>query len=178
MRPVCVFVLAISALLLGPALGGDRAASFTQLARLSPVTAQALLYDAAYECGMFDGKFSCRYVPGGPLRGKSAPTGHVEKPRDSSGDSSGGDGALAPADPAGASGACRNGMVGTPPNCRCPNNSELLGGNCVRYTASTCSNGLASDALPQACRGVEEKLSCKLRDDGLKDCCCVTYDKF
>ena len=69
-------------------------------------------------------------------------------------------------------------MVGTPPNCRCPPNSELLGGNCVHYTASACSNGLAADALPQSCRGVEEKLSCTLRQDGLKNCCCVTYDKF
>jgi hypothetical protein len=69
-------------------------------------------------------------------------------------------------------------MVGTPPDCRCPPSSELLGGNCVRYTASACSNGLAADALPQACRGVEEKLSCTMRNDGLKDCCCVTYDKF
>ena len=74
--------------------------------------------------------------------------------------------------------ACQNGMVGTPPNCRCPPNSELLGGNCVHYTASACSSGLASDAMPQACRGVEEKLSCALRQDGLKDCCCVIYDKF
>ena len=32
--------------------------------------------------------------------------------------------------------------------------------------------------LPQACRGVEEKLSCKMRPDGFKDCCCVMYDKF
>ena len=47
----------------------------------------------------------------------------------------------------------QNGMIGTPPNCRCPPNSELLGGNCVRYTASTCSNALAADALPQACAG-------------------------
>ena len=69
-------------------------------------------------------------------------------------------------------------MVGTPPNCRCPENSELLGGNCVHYTASACSKGLASDALPQACQGVEEKLSCTMRQDGMKDCCCVTYDKF
>jgi hypothetical protein len=74
--------------------------------------------------------------------------------------------------------ACQNGMVGTPPNCRCPKNSELLGGNCVHYTASACSSGMAPDALPQACRGVEEKVSCSLRQDGLKDCCCVTYDKF
>ena len=80
--------------------------------------------------------------------------------------------------PADAGTACQNGMVGTPPNCRCPPNSELLGGNCVHYTASACSNGLAADALPQSCRGVEEKLSCTLRQDGLKDCCCVTYDKF
>jgi hypothetical protein len=69
-------------------------------------------------------------------------------------------------------------MVGTPPDCRCPKNSELLGGNCVHYTASACSNGLASDAMPQACQGVEEKLSCTMRQDGLKDCCCLTYDKF
>ena len=55
---------------------------------------------------------------------------------------------------------------------------DCLGGNCVRYTASTCSNGLTADAMPQACGGIEEKLSCKLRDDGLKDCCCITYDKF
>jgi hypothetical protein len=68
-------------------------------------------------------------------------------------------------------------MVATPPNCRCPQNSELLGGNCVHYTASACSNGLAADALPQSCR-VEEKLSCTLRQDGLQNCCCVTYDKF
>jgi hypothetical protein len=69
-------------------------------------------------------------------------------------------------------------MVATPPNCRCPQNSELLGGNCVHYTASACSNGLAAAALPQSCRSVEEKLSCTLRQDGLQNCCCVTYDKF
>ena len=33
--------------------------------------------------------------------------------------------------------ACQGGMVGTPPNCSCPPSSELLGGNCVRYTATT-----------------------------------------
>jgi hypothetical protein len=73
---------------------------------------------------------------------------------------------------------CQHGMVGTPPNCKCPKNSELLGGNCVHYTASACSSGLASDAMPQACRSAEEKVSCTMRQDGLKDCCCVTYDKF
>ena len=71
---------------------------------------------------------------------------------------------------------CERGMVGTPPNCHCPKNSELLGGNCVHYTA-TCSNGLAADAAPQVCAHAEEKLACKMRQDGLKDCCCLLYDK-
>ena len=53
-----------------------------------------------------------------------------------------------------------------------------LGRSEVQLTASACSSGMAPDALPQACRGVEEKVSCTLRQDGLKDCCCVTYDKF
>lgn len=72
--------------------------------------------------------------------------------------------------------SCERGMVGTPPNCHCPKNSELLGGNCVHYTA-TCSNGLAADAAPQVCERPEEKLACKMRQDGLKDCCCLLYDK-
>ena len=71
---------------------------------------------------------------------------------------------------------CQHGMVGTPPNCHCPTNSELLGGNCVHYTA-TCHSGLAAHANPQACPGAEEKLACKMRQGGLKDCCCLTYEK-
>jgi hypothetical protein len=74
------------------------------------------------------------------------------------------------------SAGCQHGMVGTPPNCHCPRNSELLGGNCVHYSA-TCHTGLSADANPQACPGAEEKLACKMRQDGLKDCCCLTYDK-
>jgi hypothetical protein len=74
------------------------------------------------------------------------------------------------------SAGCQHGMVGTPPNCHCPRNSELLGGNCVHYTA-TCSTALAADSVPQPCQGAEEKLACKMRQDGLKDCCCLTYDK-
>jgi hypothetical protein len=74
------------------------------------------------------------------------------------------------------SAGCQHGMVGTPPNCHCPRNSELLGGNCVHYSA-TCSTALAADAVPQPCQGAEEKLACKMRQDGLKDCCCLTYDK-
>ncbi len=72
---------------------------------------------------------------------------------------------------------CRHGMVGTPPtNCHCPTNSELLGGNCVHYSA-TCRSGLPADSTPQPCQGTDEKLNCKMRQDGLKDCCCLTYDK-
>ena len=143
--------------------------------------------EAKYVCGTFEGKFSCRYEPSGMPKVKGAvPTA---KPRqDAAPDSAGTQDTTAPGTwgsetspggaPAPPGNGCQGGMTGTPPNCRCPPNSELLGGNCVRYTASTCSNPLAADAVPQACRGVEEKLSCRLRDDGLKDCCCVTYDKF
>jgi hypothetical protein len=101
--------------------------------------------------------------PDGTWQGTTLPTESGQGPQDGATD---------------AATTCQNGMVGTPPNCRCPANSELLGGNCVHYTASACSSGLASDALPQACRGVEEKLSCTMRQDGLKDCCCVIYDRF
>ena len=53
----------------------------------------------------------------------------------------------APVDPS----QCQGGMVGTPPNCKCPESSELLGGNCVHYTASSCTKELTADAQPQAC---------------------------
>jgi hypothetical protein len=79
--------------------------------------------------------------------------------------------------PAAANAACQHGMLGTPPNnCHCPKDSELLGGNCVHYTA-ICHNGLAANETPQPCQGADEKLACKIRQDGLKDCCCLTYDK-
>jgi hypothetical protein len=81
-----------------------------------------------------------------------------------------------PGNPEAVNTACDHGMVGAPPNCHCPKNSELLGGNCVHYTA-TCRNGLAADFTPQPCEGADEKLACKMRQDGLKDCCCLTYDK-
>jgi len=50
---------------------------------------------------------------------------------------------------------CQHGMVGRPPNCHCPKNSELLGGNCIHYSA-TCRNGLAADFTPQLCEGADE----------------------
>jgi hypothetical protein len=141
-------------------------------------------------CGNFGQGFTCKVEPGpGAQFGKNATPGAAPPAAEPSPEvvppdgtwqgttipTESGQGAPAGApDPT----ACQNGMVGTPPNCRCPKNSELLGGNCVHYTASACSSGMAPDALPQACRGVEEKVSCTLRQDGLKDCCCVTYDKF
>jgi hypothetical protein len=171
MRLVFALVFAAWLALLASALGGGNAS-------------------AGFECGMFDGKFSCRSSSGGAQFGKNAsPGGTPINNRDTPPQPPAGE-----AIPPGAGGSwtteqgtaggtpdttgCRHGMVGTPPNCQCPKSSELLGGNCVHYTASACSNGLAPDALPQACRGVEEKLSCKMRPDGFKDCCCVMYDKF
>jgi hypothetical protein len=169
MRRVCGFALAAFLLMLPLVLGGDNAS-------------------AGIVCGMFDGKFSCRSdSKAAPQFGKNATPGAPISNQDNSSqepiggqDAGGGwntEQSTAGGAPDAATG-CQHGMVGTPPNCRCPPSSELLGGNCVRYTASACSNGLASDALPQACQGVEEKLSCNMRQDGLKDCCCVTYDKF
>ncbi len=170
MRLLCAVVLAAVVSLLLPHGGGGPA-------------------QAKIVCGTFDGKFSCRNVPGSVDHGKNAvpgakvPNPDDEPPQDTMGGAeqgtSGMGGSQGPAAAVPDATACQHGMVGTPPdNCRCPKNSELLGGNCVHYTASACSNGLAADALPQACRGVEEKVSCTLRQDGLKDCCCVTYDKF
>jgi hypothetical protein len=181
-------VLLVGALLLlSLTFGGDRAAAVSPT--LKPeYRASDLLRRVAIECGTFDGQYTCRFVRGGAQHGKNAPV--VQPATPPTPENAPGDPYAAPpapgpwsteANPSGAApdpNACRGGMIGTPPNCRCPPSSELLGGNCVRYTASACSNGLAADALPQSCRGVEEKLSCTLRNDGLKDCCCVTYDKF
>jgi hypothetical protein len=172
MRLLWALVLAACLSLLPLALGGE-------------------ILKAMVVCGTFDGKFSCKSSLGGVPRGKNALPGvDVDTTPQSSESAPAGpnpsDPAAggwttnqgAPESPADVTTSCQHGMVGTPPDCRCPKNSELLGGNCVHYTASACSSGLASDALPQACRGVEEKLSCTMRNDGLKDCCCVVYDKF
>jgi hypothetical protein len=139
-------------------------------------------------CGTFEGKFKCKNSLGGVPRGKNAIPG-VDTAPASSESTTGEQDTPNPVPEAGNSGqntqegmpaaadtACQHGMVGTPPNCRCPKNSELLGGNCVHYTA-ICSNGLAADYNPKPCQGVDEKLACKMRQDGLKDCCCLTYDK-
>jgi hypothetical protein len=181
-----VSIIAALVVLLPLTCGGDRAASFGPTMRPES-RAFDLLHLAAIECGTFEGQYTCRFVRGGQQFGKNAPT--VAPPPNAQpapsypyNEPPAGSPWTTEANPSGApapdGGACRGGMIGTPPDCRCPPSSELLGGNCVRYTASTCSNALTADALPQACRGVEEKLSCTMRNDGLKDCCCVVYDKF
>jgi len=172
-------ILALSAFVSLIALGGGAAA----LVRAPRPHGEELILEAILECGVFDGRFQCRAATGGRPHGKSAP-GAVRKPPPAespgpwTGDTAPGaaapDSGQAPADNAA---TCKNGMVGTPPNCFCPENSELLGGNCVHYTA-TCKNGLPANAPPQQCPKAEQKLACKARSDGLKDCCCITYDKF
>lgn len=174
----CVLPALVCLVLLAP---GHNATAVVQAPKPS-AGGRGLVLDAVMECGVFDGKFQCRPARGGAAFGKAATPG-AKIPSQSDlppppmpwpGNPSGQPVQGGTSDP----NACQGGMVGTPPNCRCPESTEQLGGICVRYTASTCSNGLAVNAPPQACQGVEEKVSCKLRDDGLKDCCCVTYDKF
>ena len=58
----------------------------------------------------------------------------------------------------------------------CPPSSELLGGKCVHYTA-TCRQPVGASSPVQSCAGTEEKLVCKPRADGMKDCCCLVYDR-
>jgi hypothetical protein len=209
MRPVCARVLAAVLWVLAAALVSDHA-------------------HAAFQCGMFDGSFSCRAAPGDAPHGKNAPVNGTsnEAPQADTGavpqgtalppatgyaaPDAGPPTQSAPVDygakpgehacppgytvlatpgkhgycqpPGGGtaeatSGACEHGMVGSPPSCHCPKNSELLGGNCVHYTATMCQNELPVNVSPEPCQDVEAKLSCKMRQDGLKDCCCLTYDK-
>lgn len=220
MRRLCAFVLASSLWVLPSALGGEGAEAIAQFIWPSSESERQLVLEAKFVCGMSDGRFGCKQVPGVMVEhGKSATPGvnNVDAPEGTTGEPD----ATAPADntsqgaqsgiaeqevvkpgehscppgyrvlavptkfgycgplgtPEAANTTCQHGMIGTPPNnCHCPKNSELLGGNCVHYSA-TCSNGLAADVTPQPCKGADEKLACKMRQNGLKDCCCLTYDK-
>jgi hypothetical protein len=221
MRRYCALVLACSLWVLPSALGGEGAVAVAQFAR--PSSERQLVLEAKFICGMSDGKFGCKQVPGGVEHGKNATPGvnDMNPPDDAPEGITGEPDATAPAGntgqgaqgggagqeavkpgehacppgyrvlavptqsgycelagtPEAADTACQHGMVGTPPNnCHCPKDSELLGGNCVHYSA-ICRNGLAADFTPQPCAGADEKLACKMRQDGLKDCCCLTYDK-
>ena len=210
MRRLCLLMLACLC------VAASCCAADAQVRTPSPLQAPAPLLEAMYKCGMFDGSWGCRQVPGNVDHGKNAnpAVAPAEAPEAAPVDP----GALAPpvtpgpwsqsveqeavkpgehscppgykvlaepgpygyceppGTPAAVNTACERGMSGTPPNCACPKNSELLGGTCVHYTA-TCRNALAADAAPQVCMGAEEKLACKMRQDGLKDCCCLTYDR-
>ncbi|HEY8277512.1 MAG TPA: hypothetical protein VIG52_11075 [Methyloceanibacter sp.] len=130
--------------------------------------------NAAFECGTFDGKFSCRNTSGGVQRGKAATPGAGEAPPAASEPAPetlpSGEGGLPPP------GADTGGSGVTPGPGGCPPSSELLGGKCVRYSA-TCRKPIAADSLMPSCQGTEEKLVCKPRPDGMKDCCCLVYDK-
>ena len=202
MRRLCALLLACSLWVLPSSLAGWGAADAALFARPSPEAETQFVRQATYVCGLS----GCRYVPGGVEHGKNATPGvNDTNPKDDAPEATTGEEEAvkpgehscppgyrvlavptqsgycelveAPAEaPAAAVTPCEHGMVGTPPACHCPKDSELLGGNCVHYTAR-CSNGLAANINPQPCPGEDEKLSCKLRNDGLKDCCCLTYDK-
>jgi hypothetical protein len=216
MHRLCALLFASSLCVLPASSGG--VAEAAHIIQPSPTFQPPLLLEAMYNCGMFDGHFGCRQVPGSVDHGKNAtvPSPPAETPEAATGEpgalppagSTGqwnqnveqepvkpgehscppGDTVLAvpgpdgyceaPAAPAAAAAnaGCEHGMVGTPPNCGCPKNSELLGGNCVHYTA-ICRTGLPANVAPQPCEGADEKLACKSHDNGLKDCCCLTYDK-
>jgi hypothetical protein len=125
--------------------------------------------NAAFECGTFDGKFSCRSSPGAAPMGKNAPPTPAPEAAPQETVPSG-EGQLPPG------GETGGGTAVTPGPAGCPPSSELLGGKCVRYYA-TCRQPVAADALMPSCAGSEEKLVCKPRPDGMKDCCCLVYDK-
>jgi hypothetical protein len=195
MRRLCPLLLAALALALPLALGGDKAAAIFACG----------MFDGKFQCrasqgGVVHGKGAIHGVDDPSRKGRAteATTGEPMPPAAAApgqemvqpGEHSCPPGHTVLAAPnasgsycepaGGASEAtnmgCERGMVGTPPNCHCPKNSELLGGNCVHYSA-TCNNGLAADAPPQACALSDEKLACTMRQDGLKDCCCLLYDK-
>ncbi|MBM3544661.1 MAG: hypothetical protein FJX44_09190 [Alphaproteobacteria bacterium] len=139
------------------------------------IPSNPLLIDAKFVCGQFDGSYTCKYVPGSIDRHKNPSI--VGPTKDSTGQTPG---PSTPPSPDGSWGATTNQPPSRPPGATaqsCPPNTELLGGNCVPYTAR-CKNGLALDALPQPCASMEEKQVCRPRADGLKDCCCITYSKF
>ena len=184
-----VLTALVSGLMMAP--GVARSGALVPPVVRSSASTPPLVLDAAFACGMFDGTFSCKAAPGEEPHGKNASPGASQAPDTPSDGLTGGDqGSAYPAPaanpaqsgapaatPDAVSTGCQHGMVGTPPGCRCPKNSELLGGNCVHYTATMCKSELPVNVNPEPCQDLEAKLSCKMRQDGLKDCCCVVYDK-
>jgi hypothetical protein len=141
----------------------------------SPLTAApspqpGLVQAAKFVCGTFDGKYSCRYEQGIVPSGKDS----FPKPRSQAAPSDGGQAppeygntltAPAPA-------------TESPPSSggKCPKNSELLGGSCVRYSA-TCRPAVPVGVNPEPCARDDEQLVCKTGGDGSKSCCCRLYER-
>jgi hypothetical protein len=153
-----LLALALSLALLPLTIGGEAAAA--QFVGPSPVAAGPLVTHAKYECGTFDGHFTCRSVPG-----EAGPGGKGAIPRITTPPSSEEPPAVVPGEPGTTAPA-----AGRPGGTGCPESSELLGGYCVHYIARC-------NVAPQPCPGPEEKLVCKLGPDGQRTCCCLTYDK-
>ncbi len=143
---------------------------------VQPSATASLVHQAKYVCGKFETGWGCRYESGEVESGKSSiPNVGVKRPDEQP--------PLAPppapgqVEAAAPATVCKGGAAGASPGtCRCPANSEQLGGACVRYTAR-CNKALAAIGPVEACAGAEERLACKIRADGLRDCCCLTYEK-
>lgn len=171
MRSLFAFVLAVSCLSMLPQHGYGAAAALCAAPSASPY--ERPLIDAKIVCGQFEEGFTCKYAPGGRPSIHKNPSGIIQK------ETGGQVPDVSSPSPAPAPDGSWNTNTSQPPRGTaqtCPPNTELLGGNCVPYTAR-CKNGMALDALPQAC-AMEEKQVCRPRGDGLKDCCCITYSKF
>jgi len=188
--------LLLAALCLWPAMFAGSSEALSLNARPDISAPSPLIVEAGLVCGMLDGKFGCRAASGGVAHGKNAsPVDTEATPEASSGDAFAG----APAGTAGTAGeVVKPGEHSCPPGykvlavagpngfCepaaataaveRCPKNSEMLGGKCVHYTA-VCRATLAANVNPEPCPGPEEKLVCKVQHSGVRDCCCLTYDK-
>ena len=166
-----LFVFALTALLwvLPVVLGRDGADAFMRVT--PPASEQRLLHEAKIVCGQTAEGFKCRNEAGGVRRGKMG-----KIPGASSGGSSGGatDGANDDGLPPASSDAGASPPSAAPTSC--PRNTELLGGACVRYTAS-CRSGVPANTNVPPCQSAQEKLVCKIGSDGLRHCCCRLYDK-
>lgn len=136
-----------------------------------PVTVSHDEASAKIVCGQTDQGFKCRNEAGTVRRGKMGKIPGASKSGASEGTAEGVDGDTLP--PA-SSNAGASAPSAAPASC--PRSTELLGGVCVRYTAS-CRNGVPTNSNVPPCRNTEEKLVCKIGSDGLRHCCCQLYDK-
>lgn len=186
MRAFCVLVLACSLWLTPSVLGSSGTEALAQFHLPSSPAGPHMVLKAKFVCGVFDGSFTCKREPGavehrgGKIPGTQrqipdSPAQPAPDPVTSAPGASNVDQLPSASAGPGAS-TCQNGMVGTPPNCYCPKNSELLGGRCIPYRA-ICQAPAPAESPIQPCTSAEEKLVCKTRQDGLRECCCMTYER-